>query len=282
METLEKYFTKKRERELSSKSNDGEASKKLKEDEPAEINTSVASDVSVCNEAVFDGGLDSTTCKDILFECLKDLDRQIKEIRGFFLESKENQIKGTEQLTSLAESVKHINEVFDSYEIERTENKKTIKELQENNSILSKQVKQLEEKADRQEQYSRRNCLLIHGVKEQKDEDTNDVVLQILKDELKEEVHIQDLDRTHRIGKESTERARPIIVKFARYNVRKIIFKNKRKLKGKKISITESLTKLRISKLNEARDTYNRSNVWTYDGRIMVKDDNNKIRVYYD
>ena len=76
-----------------------------------------------------------------------------------------------------------------------------------------------------------------------------------------------------------TGKSRPIIVKFARYNVRKKIFHNKRKLKGKN---TESLTMLRVKKLNEARDLYDRNNVWTYDGRIMVKDENNKISVYYD
>ena len=95
----------------------------------------------------------------------------------------------------------------------------------------------------------------------------------------KKKLNIEDLDRTHRIGKVNNGKSRPIIVKFARYNVRKKIFHNKRKLKGKN---TESLTMLRVKKLNEARDLYDRNNVWTYDGRIMVKDENNKISVYYD
>ena len=99
---------------------------------------------------------------------------------------------------------------------------------------------------------------------------------------LQEEINIEDLDRTHRIGKVNNGKSRPIIVKFARYNVRKKIFHNKRKLKGKNTSITESLTMLRVKKLNEARDLYDRNNVWTYDGRIMVKDENNKISVYYN
>ena len=36
---------------------------------------------------------------------------------------------------------------------------------------------------------------------------------------------------------------RPIIIKFLRYNVRAKNFKNKRKLKGKRIIVTESLIK---------------------------------------
>ena len=35
-------------------------------------------------------------------------------------------------------------------------------------------------------------------------------------------------------------------VKFARYNTRSTIIRNKKKLKGKKVSITESLTKMRM------------------------------------
>ena len=60
---------------------------------------------------------------------------------------------------------------------------------------------------------------------------------------MQDEINIEDLDRTHRIGKVNNGKSRPIIVKFARYNVRKKVFHNKRKLKGKNMSITESLTK---------------------------------------
>ena len=124
--------------------------------------------------------------------------------------------------------------------------------------------------------------MLIHGIKEEKDENTDNVVIKFIQDDLQEEINIEDLDRMHRIGKVNNGKSRPIIVKFSRYNVSKKVLHNKRKLKGKNMSITESLTKIRVSKLNEARDLYNRNNAWTYDGRIMVKDENNRISVYYD
>ena len=53
---------------------------------------------------------------------------------------------------------------------------------------------------ERQEQYSRRNCILIHGLKEKMDEST-DRVLKLFREELNEDVLLADLDRTHRIGK---------------------------------------------------------------------------------
>ena len=54
-----------------------------------------------------------------------------------------------------------------------------------------------------------------------------------------------------------------------------------KKLKDKNISITENLTKLRKEKLQEARKTHGRLNVWTYNSRIIVKPDN-KIKVFHD
>ena len=57
--------------------------------------------------------------------------------------------------------------------------------------------------ARRQEQYSRRNCILIHGLKEEMDESTDDRVLKLFREELNEDVLLADLDRTDRIGKKS-------------------------------------------------------------------------------
>ena len=58
-------------------------------------------------------------------------------------------------------------------------------------------------------------------------------------------------------------------------------FSNKLKVKGKQISISESVTKLRLMKLKEARDQYTFANVWTQDGKIMFKD-GSKAKVYFD
>ena len=157
-----------------------------------------------------------------------------------------------------------------------------LKDLKEKVLILSNEKKDLEQIIDRQEQYSRRNCILIYGVKEEQNEDTDNVVVKLIKDNLEEDVDLTELDRSHRIGKKkSNGKARPIIVKFARYNVRRKVFYNKKKLKGKNISITESLTKYRMEKLQEARELYDRKNVWTYDGRIMFKV-NNEVKIFYD
>ena len=74
--------------------------------------------------------------------------------------------------------------------------------------------------------------------------------------------------------RDSSSIPRPVIVKFARYNVREKVFKSKKNLKAKNISITESLTGYRMTVLNEARQKFGFKNVWTYNGRIIYKHNN--------
>ena len=55
------------------------------------------------------------------------------------------------------------------------------------------------EQVDRQEQYSRRNCLLIHGITEGNQKNTHDLALD--REKLDTELTQNDLDRTHRMAK---------------------------------------------------------------------------------
>ena len=56
-----------------------------------------------------------------------------------------------------------------------------------------------------------------------------------------------DIDHTHRIGVPSKGKNRPINARFLRYIDWRHVFTNKKRLKGKTMSITESLTKIRMS-----------------------------------
>ena len=49
---------------------------------------------------------------------------------------------------------------------------------------------------DRHEQYSRRNYLLIHGVKEN-EKDTDEVVIEFFEKEMEEKFSTNDIDRSH-------------------------------------------------------------------------------------
>ena len=49
-------------------------------------------------------------------------------------------------------------------------------------------VEDLEKKMQWQEQYSRRNCILIHGLKKEMNESTDDRVLKLFREQLNEDV----------------------------------------------------------------------------------------------
>ena len=131
---------------------------------------------------------------------------------------------------------------------------------------------------DELEQYSHKNCLLLHGVQENENENTDDIVLKTMAEELDIEIKENDLDRTHRIGNRNRKdgKLQAIIVKFTTQNN---IYSNKKKLKGKNFLITESLMSRRYHLLKEALEKYSVKNIWTSDDRVLFKQ-NNIIFIY--
>ena len=151
-------------------------------------------------------------------------------------------------------------------------------------SSLNEKLNGFTEQVDRQEQYSRQNYILIHGITEGNEENTNDLALKIFKEKLDIELTQRDLDRTHRISKNDkrNNRPRPVIVKFIRSNDMKKIF-SKKKLKNSGISIAENLTKLRMSKLSKAREEFGFKNVWAVDGSVCYIGEGSQFpKAYYD
>ena len=96
--------------------------------------------------------------------------------------------------------------------------KKNIKDLKEDVTYLKGKVDVITADTDRQEQYSRRNCLLIDGIPEIKDENTDALAMEVVDTKTVIKITQNDIDRTHRIGKSKTNgRPRPVIIKFVRY-----------------------------------------------------------------
>ena len=157
-------------------------------------------------------------------------------------------------------------------------------QLRTENRLMKIQMAALQDELDAAEQYSRRNCLVFHGIPEEKGEKTGDKIMEIVHNTLKvDSVTKGDIDRSHRMGKFSkpltgrqtrsspNQGPRPIIVKFKGYDSRNDVFKVKRYLKGSNILITENLTKKRYELLKDCIKLLGKGNVWTYDGRITTK-----------
>ena len=259
------FFLGNKKRDLSDKSRDGEDSKKRREQSDS---------LSSLSDEVFADGLNSPELAKLLVCSLRNIEAQVKDLFKVNEETKISQIKVTESLDALSKKI-------DELETEIKNKDEKIQLLENRVEILEEEKESQGKEIDDLEQYSRRNCLLLHGVVETNAECTDDIIIKTCAEELGIDVKQEDLDRSHRLGKvkRNDNKPRPIIVKFARYAVRNKVFSNKKKLKGKKLLITESLTVYRMKLLDEARQKYGVRNVWTYDGRVMYKE-NNEISVY--
>ena len=86
-------------------------------------------------------------------------------------------------------------------------------ELKEDLASLKENFIQVGKILDRQEQYSRRNCLLVHEVDEKNNKDMDQIIINIVKNDLGEETTNHDFDRTHHKGKRKLNNIpQPIIV----------------------------------------------------------------------
>ena len=140
------------------------------------------------------------------------------------------------------------------------------------------------------EQYSRRNCLLFHGLKEEENENTNNLIIKFIDEKLGLSIDEHDLDRSHRLGyrhssaSAQTTKPRPIIVKFIRHDIKEKIFGTKKRLAGKPFLITESLTATRIRCIKKLQLLKRKNEIcsyWTNDGSIYYMENalSKKVKV---
>ena len=72
-----------------------------------------------------------------------------------------------------------------------------------------------------------------------------------------------------------------IILKYVKYDTSNIIYRNKKVLKGKGISVTGSLTAKTIKMLEKESELHGFVNVWSRDGKLFFdKTIMNKVKVF--
>ena len=116
----------------------------------------------------------------------------MKEISASSKATTAIQIKGEKQLSDLTDPVQLISDNFDEYEKDRKTKDKLIRKLQTQVTELADKVSNLSVQDDEQELYSRRNCLLIHGVEENEDSDT--LSINIVNEHLGLDIQPSDID----------------------------------------------------------------------------------------
>ena len=100
---------------------------------------------------------------------------------------------------------------------------------------LEERVIKLEVDSDAVEQYSRRANLQIRGIAECNDgEDTDQLVLNIINDNMGLVVERDDIEQSHRLGRKTDGNGRPrrpVIVRFTTERLRDDVLKARTKLK---------------------------------------------------
>lgn len=157
---------------------------------------------------------------------------------------------------------------------------------------LKGRVDELEGRLDDQEQYSRRTSVRISGVEEEDGEDIEQTVNEIFATL----DHRPAINRVHRVGAKLTKSddgkggattivrkgPRQIICQFTNYPDKRKTLKLKADLKDKLpgVFFNDDLTRQRSNLFFQAREKKRNDKIndcWTADGRIVIKDKQDKI-----
>ena len=114
---ITKFFNSKK-RDLSNNSNTEEYAKRQREESSSESPNVSMLDTPKTPGDVFEESLKSEDCVKILLSCLRNLEKEVKDIHKLALSNNNNQIKGEKQLADLSESIKFISDKFDEFEKE--------------------------------------------------------------------------------------------------------------------------------------------------------------------
>ena len=105
-------------------------------------------------------------------ELFKNLEKEVMKWKDLASSNNANQIKGERQPLGLNDALDFISNKFHDFERDGLEKENIVKDLKEEVFYLRVKVDDITMKTDRQEQCSRKNCLLIQGIPENNNENT--------------------------------------------------------------------------------------------------------------
>ena len=185
--------------------------------------------------------------------------------------------------TQLGSSEKKLNELINSNQAKIAKLDEELTKLENNIALKDKAIAGLEDdnyrlsqEVDDLEQYTRRTNVRIYGIAEQPEENTDNLAVDFFKSELNVDVASNDISRSHRVGKKSGAKPRPIIVRFTKHNTKVAVMSRRRVLKERKrpFNLQEDLTINRreiLKYLNKDIEEGIVSKVWTVDGVICFR-----------
>lgn len=136
---------------------------------------------------------------------------------------------------------------------------------------FQQQLSGLAHDVDQQEMRSRRKILLLHGVQEEKDEESAATVTKTVTVHLKiTDFNAGCISRCQRMGRATQDKPRPLLVKLRDVTMRDKLWFAKTNLKGTGITVSEFLTKNRHETFMAARQRFGVAKAWTKNGYIHI------------
>lgn len=199
-----------------------------------------------------------------------------------------------DKLNSMQESLDHLYTKFDDINDRVTKVESTVNSFHYEIQIqsLTNELNQLKKSINDLEQYSRRDCLEIHGVPATDKEDTSEIVVKVAK-LLNIDLKPDEISISHRLGSRKSDSGKQqtpgIIVKFTRRELRNKLYSARKHLRDKitndigytriapqKLFINESLTSSNqklFSSCLKAKREYGYKFLWTNYGKILMRKD---------
>ncbi|XP_050033145.1 uncharacterized protein [Dermacentor andersoni] len=189
------------------------------------------------------GDIESNPGPDTVLAELKKLStgqsQLLAEVQGL-----RNQLTTTEQaISDLSKRLSNLETRYQDLVTLRTD----MDAICTNTTQTAKDIKGIEARLDDAENRSRRNNLIFYNITDNNASEnyaqSEETVLRLCRDHLGLTIDPKEIERAHRLGRHSSGRCRPIIVKLTFFKTKQLILSNGRKLKGTDYSVGEDFSR---------------------------------------
>ena len=204
---------------------------------------------------------------DNINEKFKSLKAEVDKIQVSLkqVQSEMAEVKGT--VGELKTRMDNIEETQHDIQLDANTNSECV-------SALTNRIDELCEKIEKQERYSRRENVIFHGMKEERDESYTNMrkkVADFLNRNVKEKVWSEgDILRAHRLGDPNNGKSRPVIVRFVQFMDKLSVLRAREYLKRVDVGVSNDLTVNQRNELAKLREKGERG--YYKNGTLHIED----------
>ena len=186
------------------------------------------------------------------------LNTKFGELQASHGEIKKQLSSINETVTAVKADLQNVNRRLKEVEEDQQLHRLDIDHCAEMIGRVEDRLHEVEKKTEHQEQYSRRENVILHDLPEQGDESYQTVrkrVIGLFNNNVKDKNwQDSDISRAHRLGNHSAKKPRPVIVRFNQFQDKLTALKAREELRKAGIGIASDLTNLQRKELASLRE----------------------------